>query len=115
MSGRKETPIPVDPPASPPPPPCGELIDQLEFFETEMLSPDGKKSDGGEPTPPSGKEEPLIKTEPPASKENTTPPAIVTPEKQPDIFDDLVSLGLTLDELTPSEKLLTSAPSAMCS
>jgi len=82
--------------------------------QNQPSGPAGKESDGVEPTTPSAGGEPIAKYEP-SALENYTPSAgPVTPEIQKkeegDIFDDLASLGRTLDELVPSEKLLVALP-----
>jgi hypothetical protein len=70
-----------------------------------------EKADGAELTTPSIEEEPIAKSEPlhaeepiPSHKNVTSKVTAATR----DIFDDLPYLGRTLDELTPSEKVLTS-------
>lgn len=70
-----------------------------------------ENGDGAELTAPSAAGEPIAKSEPQTAAEFTADPENVTSEKQAkkkgDIFDDLASLGRTLEEITPSEKLLT--------
>ncbi|MES2658866.1 MAG: hypothetical protein V4689_09620 [Verrucomicrobiota bacterium] len=67
--------------------------------------------DGVEPTTPSMEGEPIAKSEPHSANDSTQYQPIVTQEPpKGDIFDDLAALGRTMDELTPSEKVLTVLP-----
>ena len=66
-------------------------------------------SDGTELTVPSEEGHPGVETEPTSSNKSSRNVEDVTP-KSGDIFDDLAALGRPLDELLPSEKVLTSLP-----
>ncbi len=77
--------------------------------DRQRLEPE-LKADGAELTTPSIEEEPIAKSEPLHAENPTASQKNVTSEVAAgtrDIFDDLSSLGLTLDDLTPSEKVLT--------
>ncbi|MDB4759248.1 hypothetical protein OAF99_02795 [Akkermansiaceae bacterium] len=68
-----------------------------------------EKNDGTELTVPSAEGRPVDKNEPTPSANDTKKNEDVTPN-QGDIFDDLEALGRPLDEVIPSEKVLTSLP-----
>ena len=92
----------------PVPVPVPQLTMTLET--TTPNDDDPKKSDGGEPTPPSREEEPIAKSERLADGDPTPAAANVTPEKVRDIFDDLAALARTPEELIQSEKILANLP-----
>lgn len=75
---------------------------------TSLLG-DSEKDDDTELTVPSAEGCPSDKTEPQSAENTSKTPAQVT-SKDGDIFDDLNALGLSLDEVVPSQKLLTSLP-----
>lgn len=69
------------------------------------------KADGAELTTPSREEEPIAKSEPLPGANHTPSSGIVTTQVTVgpgDIFDNLAALGRTLEDLTPSEKVLTT-------
>jgi len=68
-----------------------------------------EKNDGTELTVPSAEGRPVDKNEPSSAENDTKNREEVTPN-QGDIFDDLEALGQPLDEVIPSEKVLTSLP-----
>lgn len=74
----------------------------------ESNNEESKKSDGGEPTPPSQEGEPITKPEPLNPQKNTSADPYVTTKPSGDIFDDLAALARTNEDLTPSEKVLTN-------
>ncbi len=67
------------------------------------------KNDGAELTAPSAEGRPVNENKPASAKDNTTNSEEVTPNTG-DIFDDLAALGRPIDEIVPSEKVLTSLP-----
>lgn len=83
---------------------------------TTITPPDGdddryqlgeEKNDGAELTAPSTEGYPVDKNEPTSGTESSRTTEEVTSAKS-DIFDDLIALGRPLDEVVPSEKVLTS-------
>ncbi len=75
--------------------------------QTDIPTTSAEKVDGGESTPPSMEKAPAAKPESKPFEKRSESSKNVTPHPQGDIFDDLAALGRTLDELTPSEKILT--------
>lgn len=65
--------------------------------------------DGAELTAPSAEGHPVDENEPTSTEDDSLLECKVTPEKR-DIFDDLAALGRPIDEIVPSEKILTSLP-----
>lgn len=105
-------------PETPPPPPNADpashhptpAYNPMNPTENHQYPDSPEKADGAELTTPSIKEEPIAKSEPLYAEEPTPSQINVTSEVATgprDIFDDLSSLGLTLDDLTPSKKILT--------
>jgi hypothetical protein len=70
---------------------------------------DNEKSDGAEQTAPSTEGHSGVESETASTKNTNRNAEEVTPKKG-DIFDDLAALGRPLDEVLPSEKVLTSLP-----
>lgn len=68
-----------------------------------------EKSDGAELTAPSVEGHPVDENELASAKNDTTNSEEVT-SNTGDIFDDLAALGRPIDEIVPSEKVLTSLP-----
>ncbi|MBX3742509.1 MAG: hypothetical protein KF712_16095 [Akkermansiaceae bacterium] len=66
-----------------------------------------QKNDGTELTVPSVEGSRVDENQPATAVDDTRTPEAVTP-KQRDIFDDLAAFGRPIDEIVPSEKLLTS-------
>ncbi len=105
-------------PETPPPPPNADLASHHPTpaytpknpTENPQYPDPPEKADGAELTTLSIEEEPIAKPEPLHAEESTPSQINVTSEVAAgprDIFDDLSTLGLTLDDLTPSEKVLT--------
>lgn len=85
--------------------------DSMDSYEDQRAdAAEEEKGDGGEPTPPSGPEEPIAKPEPLAAVNYTPAAADVTSEKVRDIFDDLPALARTPEDLIQSEKILANLP-----
>lgn len=68
-----------------------------------------QKNDVAELTATSVEGNRVDENQPASTEEHKRPTENVTPEKR-DIFDDLASLGRPLDEIVPSQKVLTSLP-----
>ena len=66
-----------------------------------------QKNDGTELTVPSVEGSRVDKNQPASAVNDTKTPEAVTPNPR-DIFDDLAAFGRPIDEIVPSEKLLTS-------
>lgn len=69
----------------------------------------GHKNDGTELTVPSVEGSRVDENQPASAANNTRTSGSVTPEKR-DIFADLAAFGRPIDEIIPSEKLLSSLP-----
>ncbi|MCP5537744.1 MAG: hypothetical protein H7A51_16110 [Akkermansiaceae bacterium] len=105
----------VNPNNNKPTPPDGEHdqnnTNPKEPMDNDYTKPpgDAEKDDCTELTMQSEEGSPSDNTEPLSTEDTSKNPTEVTP-KGGDIFDDLTALGRSLDEVVPSEKLLTSLP-----
>ena len=86
----------------------------IHLTEQRQYSEQLEKCDGAEQTAPSVGGEPIAKSEPQRAADTTENLELVTSEKpkvkEGDIFDNLIALGRTLNDLTPSQKILTVLP-----